>query len=126
VSDLLDQGAAWLDGKRKSHMSRTVTYARGATSFSVQATIGRTLFERSDAEGIQTTWESRDYLISAEDIREELFASPAAGDTITEIDDAGTFTYEVMAPPGEKVWKYSDSYRRCMRIHTKQTSESGG
>jgi len=30
-----------------------------------------------------------------------------------------TFIYEVMAPGNEPPWRYSDPYRRTLRIHTK-------
>jgi hypothetical protein len=31
-----------------------------------------------------------------------------------------TYTYEVLAPGKEPVWKWSDLYRSLLRIHAKQ------
>ena len=64
--------------------------------------------------------ESRDFLVLAADLvlagKAEL---PRAGDRIRETDGGQIFLYEVMAPGGEPPWRYSDPYRRALRIHTK-------
>ena len=43
----------------------------------------------------------------------------AVGDTIAY----GGRTFEVMAPGGEPVWRWSDPYHQVYRIHTKCVSE---
>jgi hypothetical protein len=120
VADLLEQGAAWLDDQRMRHMSRTVTYLRGADSVDIAATIGQTTFEQADEYGVIHRTESRDYLITAADLvlagKQEL---PKPGDRIRETDGDQIFLYEVMAPGGEPAWRCSDAYRRTLRIHTK-------
>ena len=45
MTDLLGQGAAWLEGMRHRHMTRPVVYQRGALAVTIQATVGRTVFE---------------------------------------------------------------------------------
>ena len=123
MSDLLEQGTAWLDDQRHKHMTRTVVYERGSDSVELSATIGRTEFEQADEYGTVHRIEARDYLVRAEDLvlagQQTL---PQAGDRIREIDGAQTFIYEVMAPGTEPPWRYSDANRRTLRIHTKHVA----
>ena len=123
MADLLEQGAAWLEGMRKAHASRSVTYTRGAESVEVQATVGRTLFEVTDDYGIVERTESRDFLILAADlVLGGAAVLPERGDRIRETQDAKTYVYEVMAPGKEPHWRFSDAYRRTLRIHTKHVA----
>jgi hypothetical protein len=120
VSDLLDKGSAWLEGQRKKHATREVTYSRGAASVLVKATIGRTLFEQDDGAGVIVRMQVRDYLIDTADLvlaGEQTL--PAKGDRIEEFDAGQKHTYEVLPLGGEQHWRYSDPYRRTLRIHTK-------
>ena len=117
MSDLLATASAWLDGRRRSHLSGMVTYRRGALWAEVRATVGRTTFQTTDDYGAVQEWQSRDYLILAADLAD--IGLPQAGDTIVEADGAA---YEVLAPGGEPAWRWSDPYGRTLRIHTKQVS----
>jgi hypothetical protein len=120
VTDLLAQGAAWLEDQRHKHLSRTVVYQRGAESVELAATIGSTQFEQADEYAAVRRTESRDYLVRAVDLviaGEQ--ALPKAGDRIRESEGGVTYVYEVMAPGGEPPWRYSDPYRQTLRIHTK-------
>jgi hypothetical protein len=120
MGDLLEQGAAFLDDQRHRHMSRAVVYRRGAEEKEVQATIGRTEFEQADEAGLIHRTESRDYLIRAADL--DLGAGPIqprAGDQVREVQGSQVLVYEVNAPGSEPPWRYSDPYRRVMRVHTK-------
>ncbi|MCO6455476.1 MAG: hypothetical protein J5I93_09280 [Pirellulaceae bacterium] len=120
MADLLDKGSAWLEGQRKKHATREVTYRRGVESVVVKATIGRTLLEQDDGAGVIVRLQVRDYLIDTADL---VLASeptlPAKGDRIEEIDAGQKHTYEVLPLGGEQHWRYSDPYRRTLRIHTK-------
>jgi len=123
MGDLLEQGAAFLDDQRHRHMSRTVVYKRGSDAKEVQATIGRTEFEQADEAGLIHRMESRDYLIRAADL--DLGSGPIqpkAGDQVREqVGSVGgqVLVYEVNAPGGAPPWRFSDPYRRVMRVHTK-------
>lgn len=120
MADLLEQGAAWLQEQRARHLSRTVTYLRGGDSVDLPATIGSTTFEQADEYGVIHRTESRDYLIAAADlVLADKLELPRPGDRIRETDGDQIFLYEVMAPGGEPPWRYSDAYRRTLRIHTK-------
>jgi hypothetical protein len=120
MGDLLEQGAAFLDDQRHRHMSRTVVYRRGADEKEVQATIGRTEFEQADEAGLIHRVESRDFLIRAADL--DLGAGPIqprAGDQVLETVGVQVYVYEVNAPGGQPPFRFSDPYRRVMRVHTK-------
>ena len=121
MADLLESALNWLEEKRTQHRSRTVTYQRGEETAQVPASIGRTTFEIEDGYGLIEKFESRDFLILASDL--VLSGSqtlPQRGDRIQETQGATTFKYEVLAPGKEPAWRYSDPYRKTLRIHTKQ------
>ena len=116
--DLLEQSSAWLDDQRRRLLSRPVVYSRAGDSAETLATVGRTSFEASDDEGVVQEWESRDFLILTADLAD--FGLPQPGDRIAETDGQQTLVYEVMALPSQTPWRYSDPYRKTLRIHTKQ------
>jgi hypothetical protein len=122
MTDLLQTGSDWLADQLKTHASRLVVYRRGADEATVQATVGRTLLKLDDGYGgVRMEWTDRDFLIHAADL--VLGGSPALperGDLIRETQGAKTFVYEVMAPGKEPPWRWSDVYRKLLRIHTKQ------
>ena len=102
-------------------MSKTVSYHRGETSVEVQATIGKWTFEIDDGTGILEKIESRDFLISTADlVLAGLVTQPQRGDRIRELSGDKVYVYEVLAPGKEDCWRYSDPYRKTLRIHTKQ------
>lgn len=120
MGDLLDRGSAFLDDQRHRHLSRTVLYRRSADEKEVQATIGKTEFEQADDAGLIHRVESRDFLIRAADL--DLGAGPTlprAGDQVRETSGSQVFVYEVNAPGGQPPFRYSDPYRRVLRVHTK-------
>ena len=120
MADLLETGSNWLQDQRKKHITRTVTYRRGVDSVSVQATVGRTVFEQDDGSGVIVRTEVRDYLIDTADlVLAGQPALPERGDRIEEIEGGKKFTYEVMTLGTEPHWRYSDPYRRTLRVHTK-------
>jgi len=123
MADILEQASNWLEDQRTEHATRTVTYERGASTVAVSAGIGRTIFEVDNGFGIVERTESRDFLVLAADL--VLAGSPVLperGDRVREIQVATTFVYEVMAPGKEPHWRYSDPYRKTLRIHTKHVS----
>lgn len=120
MPDMLEHGSAWLDQQRTAHMTRRVEYRRGAQAASVDATIGRTLFEQVDRMGSVQRVESRDFLVLRTDlVLGGVETLPKAGDRVIDPDGTSVAVYEVMAPGAEPPWRYSDPYRRTLRIHTK-------
>lgn len=120
MADLLEQGMTFLDEKRHKHMTRTAVYQRGASSVEVPATLGATTFEQADAFGIVQKIESRDFLIRTGDlVLDGAPTLPKAGDRIRDTSGDQFFVYEVMAPGNEPPFRFSDPYRKALRIHTK-------
>jgi hypothetical protein len=118
---MLQEGLSWLESQRKTHLSVPVIYRRGSNSVEVSATIGKTVFKVADDYGHYQHIESRDYLISTDDlVLNSTRIQPEPGDEIIE----NGFIYEVMAPNNEPEWSYSDSFRQSLRIHTKLTGET--
>jgi hypothetical protein len=125
VADLLEKGSAWLEDQRQTHLSRPVVYERGADSVELSATIGRTVFEQVDEPGggIIHRIESRDFLVLRADlVLAGVQTLPKAGDHIRDSDGEQTQVYEVMAPGNEPPFRYSDPYRKTLRIHTKHVA----
>lgn len=120
MADLLEQGMTFLDEKRHEHLTRSVVYERGASTVEVQATLGETTFEQADDFGIVQKIESRDFLIRTSDlILDGQPAVPKAGDRLRDTQGTQVFVYEVSAPGSEPPYRYSDPYRKALRIHTK-------
>ena len=121
MADLLETGSNWLEDQRTKHATRSVTYERGVDNVTLPATIGRTVFEIDNGHGVLERIESRDFLILGSDlVLSGPTVLPARGDRIRETQGATTYVYEVMAPGKEPEWRWSDAYRKTLRIHTKQ------
>lgn len=120
MANLLESGAEWLANQLKTHASSDVVYVRGVDQVPVKATIGKTEFEIDDGSGVIVRIQSRDFLIHAADLvlggTETL---PVAGDLIRETQGTNTFVYEVMAPGNEPHFRYSNPFRKLLRIHSK-------
>lgn len=126
MTDVLELGSAWLEDQRNHHMTRMVTYQRGNDAADIAATVGRTEFEQADEFGVIHRIESRDCLVLAVDlVLGGVQTLPKSGDRIRETDGAKIFVYEVMAPGNEPPFRYSDPYRRTLRIHTKHVATEG-
>jgi hypothetical protein len=120
MPNLLEQGAGWLADQLKTHASTEVIYQRGADQVAVQATIGKTEFEIDDGSGVIQRFQSRDYLIQTADLMLGGAPTlPVAGDRIRETVGDQTLLYEVLAPGNEPHFRYSDPFRKVLRIHSK-------
>jgi hypothetical protein len=120
MGDLLERGSDWLEAQRNAHLVRSVVYARGEQQVSVLASIGRTVFKLPNEFGVFERHEARDYLVRTEDLVLDAAAVlPQRGDQVRETAGTKVYVYEVMAPGQEPEWRYSDLYRKALRIHTK-------
>lgn len=120
MPDLLKQGSDWLEGRRRAYAAGAVTYCRGEQSVIVQATVGTTTFEVETGYGAVERTESRDFLITAADlVLGDAEVLPVRGDQVKELIGSATVIYEVMAPGDEPPWRYSDPWRKTLRVHTK-------
>jgi hypothetical protein len=124
VPDLLETSSAWLEDKREQFMSRSVIYQRGNQTVQVPATIGRTVFALDDGAGGVLRTESRDYLIrTAHLVLSGVPTLPRRGDQVHEMVGTVVYVYEVMAPGDEPHFRFSDPYRKTLRVHTKQIDQ---
>ena len=120
MTDLLEQGASWLDDMRVKHMSRTVTYTRGGQSVELSATLGSTTYEIADEYGATVEAKATDFLVSADELilgDEKTF--PETGDQIRVTRHDRTLVFEVMDLGGAGHWRPSDPYGKTLRIHAK-------
>jgi hypothetical protein len=121
VTDLLRKSSEWLEDQRTRHAASTVEYVRGSQSVELPATIGKTTFELDDGYGVLVRHESRDFLVLAADlVLGDAPTIPQRGDRIREVQGEMVYVYEVTAPGKEPCWRWSDAYRKTLRIHTKQ------
>ena len=120
MTDMLEQGAAWLDRMRVKHASRSVTYVRGAETVELSATLGQTTYEVADQFGTTVEAKATDFLISAAEIAlagEMVLPEPGDQVRVTVGDEVHVF--EVMDLGGAGHWRPSDPYGHTLRIHTK-------
>ena len=113
---LLEEAASWLAGQCGENLSVKALWSpRGGTPREIGAVIGRTVFRAEDEYGVTVRTESRDFIVRTEAMPEE----PRKGDFFVWRNTV----YEVLAPNGEPVWRWSDGYRNSRRIHTKEAGE---
>ena len=114
--NLLKDSSDWLEGMRTKYTTREIVYKRDGVSVALLASVGKTVFSISRDQGGFERYESRDYLILASDlILDGTETLPQRGDLILE----DNHVYEVLVPGNEPCFRYSDLYRKSLRIHTK-------
>ncbi len=113
MSDMLAEGAAWLNSQMKAHTSSEVIYRRGASGMAIRATLGKTDYETKDESGVTAASQTTDFLVSAADMG--ALVEPQAGDSIVFEGRA----YEVTNLASENCWRWSDGFRKVFRIHTR-------
>lgn len=123
MANIFQQGSDWLVDQLGAHATIDVIYQQDAEQIPVKATIGRTIFEQTDAYGVIQKIESRDYLIQTTHLQvSNTPILPKRGDRIRESFGDLVAVYEVMAPGKEPHWRYSDPFRKLLRIHTKHVA----
>lgn len=113
----LDTAAAWLDSTLATSDGVTVRYSRGIPYVDVTAVLGQTPTGFDLGNGILQTWQTQDFLIPQADF--ELSGSdvsPQVGDEVR----SGDVVFRVCLADDGRCWRFTDPYRRTMRIHTKE------
>lgn len=110
-----------------SAAGKTYVYRRGqdGPAIELRAYVGQTDFQRiDDALEIAEEFHSRDFIFLAAELAiGGTRTTPQPGDQIEELDceTRERFVYELMSPStSERCWRYSDSARQLIRVHTKQ------
>jgi len=121
MADLLKAGTDWLAAQAREHLSRPVTYRRGATVLTgVPAVVGTSVLRVADKAGnVRIVRTERDYLIWVGDLA--ALGQPADGDLIDDATDGRR--YEVRPVQSEPAWRYSDSRHQRYRIHCKGVAD---
>ena len=123
MSDLLDEALDVLRTLNAEHRETDVIYRRtNGDSFALTAVRGKTTFRVDTGTGFFEEVESRDWIVAPEDLLfgcEEIL--PERGDKILLEQEDGTYlVFEVTSPSGESHYRWCDSYRKAMRIHTQE------
>jgi hypothetical protein len=115
---VISRAAEALAASLQSAAGRRIVYQRGSEACELTAYVGQTIFETvSGLDDISEAFYSRDYLFPVCDlILGGEPADPQAGDRIID----GPSTFEVMRGQGERPYRYSDSGRTLLRVHTKE------
>ena len=109
---MIQSGIGHLRAIQMQSVASEVVYKRlGGEPLAVRAVVGRTVFRSTDADGIWTRVETRDFIVP----KELLPFEPQVGD---EVEFLGA-TYEVLSPSGEPAWRWSDAFHTAYRIHAK-------
>ncbi len=124
MADLLEQGTAWLDGVRETHMSRMVTYQRGVDSVDIAATLGSTTYEVADEAGVIVQAKATDFIVSADAlVLGGAATKPQVGDRIRVPSGVKVLIFEVLDLGGAGHYRPSDPHGRMLRIHAKLIDE---
>jgi len=126
---MMRDGLAWLsDTLLQSEVAgQTITYTRGATTVSLQATYGHKLLKLSEKFDSRLAYSDGDFEVSVSEIAEAFaaksvtFTAPQRGDEIAAAFEDGTFRHEVKAPGNEPHFQ-RDTYHLLYLIHTQRIS----
>jgi hypothetical protein len=116
---MIGRGLDWLESKRRTHLARSARMRRGTLEIEITATPSRTSVTLDGPRGIERA-ESDDFFLAPDELAELLplkegdqILMPAAnGDDTTRVFELCNFA-------GESCWRYTDSERRSIRVHTK-------
>ncbi len=121
---MLESAVGWLGEKRSQHLSRTVTYVRGAASVQVAATLGATTYEVADDAGATVEAKATDFIVAADALAlggEQ--TRPRRGDRIRVPAGAKVLLFEVLDLAGAGHYRPADPFGTALRIHAKQIDE---
>lgn len=114
---MLDTASAWLDAQLATSEGVTVRYARGIPNVDVTAVLGQTPVGFDLGGGVLQTWQTQDFFLTKSTLLLSGHqAYPEVGDEITY---SGT-TFRVCNATDGRCYRYTDPYRRTMRVHTKE------
>jgi hypothetical protein len=123
AENLLRKGSTFLETQRQMFMTEDVVYRRGLQSVTLKATLGKSEFEVADESGFTVKAFVHDFLITAADlILGGSAVVPKIGDQVSVTRGGESVVFEVLTLPNGECWRYSDSFGKTLRIHTRQVS----
>ena len=124
MPDMLESAVGWLGDMRSQHLSRTVTYARGAESVELSATLGDTRYELTDDAGATVQAKATDFIVTADElVLGGAVTKPQIGDRIRLPAGAKVLVFEVLDLAGAGHYRPADPFGKALRIHAKQIDE---
>lgn len=105
--NLMQKASRFIKAQEQKSLATTIDY----NGEIVKATVGKTVFKVDNAFG-SAYIESTDFLIAVDALSEQ----PKKGDKIF----MGETEYQVLAPQGQNVWRFSDFSHNIYRIHSKR------
>lgn len=115
----LSAAAKALAATVKAVAGTAITYRRQPYAVALTAVKGRSEFNVETQPGIVEKIETQDWIISTSDLRlNGSLVLPKRGDVVEEVDGGKTYRWEVMAPGGENVYRFSDRSRIQIRVHS--------
>lgn len=109
---MIESGLLSLRAAQERVIGKKITYIHRGDEYRIIAVLGKTIFRTQDDYGTFVRYEARDFIVRAGLLNFE----PEAGDKIKCLGS----TYEVLAPQGESVSRWSDPQKTALRIHTKE------
>jgi hypothetical protein len=118
MGNLFAKGSAFLARQGRQHLSSIVSYRTDTAVLRVPAVRGKTDAVTVDAGSgaVDTTLDDFLVLVSDLIVNGSRF-EPQMGDTITEVTNGKTTTYEVRGIGGGPCFRYSDPQQYRYRIH---------
>ena len=128
MADMLARGAAFLATRQRDYASRSVSYVRGGSIYTLPAMVARTEWEQDVGDGVIVKTETADWIFRVAEFQAAGLGEPQRGDRV--YDDAiegRRLIFEVL-PPGtggsaEPCWRFTDRHRQQMRVFSKQTGD---
>lgn len=105
--NIMEKASKFIKSQEQKSLATTIDY----NGEIVKATVGKTIFKVDNAFG-SAYIQSTDFLIAVDAISEQ----PKKGDKIF----MGETEYQVLAPQGQNVWRFSDFSKTIYRVHSKR------
>ena len=126
MTTAFENALAVINTTLKNADGHSVTYRRDEATVSLTAVPTAPLQQVvNDAEAVLEEVQYRDWLIDPDDlVIDSTEVEPAFGDEIDWEDPNGnTVTFEVVAPVGDQVWRWTDENQTLLRVHSLKTAE---
>lgn len=105
---------------------RKVRYSTDDGYVDLDVTVAATRVDYEDEHGVRMKAEIRDYLIDPlKLVIGDSRVEPQEGHKIVDTTEGATRTYEVMSIGDGIAWRYTDRFHTMLRVHTRQSDESG-
>lgn len=121
MSSLLTRGADMLASAHSNLLGVTITYRRGNTSASFKATLGSTLLQTQDQDGVIRENRSRDFIFPVSALTFlGANSEPRKGDEIEMVDGGIKTLFQLRPGASEQCFRMSDHAGKIVRVFTAQ------